>query len=370
MSLDLSSALREAADHAPLGTLEPSVLGRRVRHRRAARTAARTAGGVGLAGVLAVTATQTPGLLDRYSRSVPGTSAVTGLPADQVATTLPTADPGAAPGTCGWAVDRPAAASPLELAVALGTYPEETYSAVPVTVEVRVPENVTFRSVIGVVVAKDGVVVATSPDFMSFGATPAGPISMAGGGDLSVAACGGPDATKVLPDGDYVLYAVLPYEGGLALSPGEPLVISGNSRERWCGAHVSVLPRGDDRVGISGSVRGDDSIDLRLTWSGTAEAELLDERVVLVDAADRIVADSDIWAASGESVTGTLPPGQLQSFSVRTSPTSCDEGAALPSGELRAFVVATVAPSSAEGGSGPSTNATAVAELIGTVTVP
>ncbi|WP_421743419.1 hypothetical protein [Cellulomonas sp.] len=133
---------------------------------------------------------------------------------------------------------------------------------------------------------------------------------------------------------------------------------------------MSVLPRGDDRVGISGSVRGDDSIDLRLTWSGTAEAELLDERVVLVDAADRIVADSDIWAASGESVTGTLPPGQLQSFSVRTSPTSCDEGAALPSGELRAFVVATVAPSSAEGGSGPSTNATAVVELIGTVTVP
>ncbi|WP_421743418.1 sigma-70 family RNA polymerase sigma factor [Cellulomonas sp.] len=85
MSLDLSAALREAADHAPLGTLEPSVLGRRIRRRRATRTAARTAGGVGLAGVLAVTATQTPGLLDRYSRSAPGTSAVTRLPADQVA---------------------------------------------------------------------------------------------------------------------------------------------------------------------------------------------------------------------------------------------------------------------------------------------
>ena len=158
MSLDLSSALREAADHAPLGTLEPSVLGRRIRHRRAARAAAGPPAASDWRGVLAVTATQTPGLLDRVlAKRARHIRAVTGLPADQVATTLPTAETGR--GTrhvrLGRSI-RPAAASPLEeAAVALGTYPEETYSR-------RARDrrgcgsrrNVTFRSVIGVVVAK------------------------------------------------------------------------------------------------------------------------------------------------------------------------------------------------------------------------
>jgi len=81
MSLDLSAALRDAAEHAPVGTLEPTTLGRRIRRRRATRTAVRSAGGVGLAGVIALTATQTPGLLGRFPRSAAG-GAVTGLPAD------------------------------------------------------------------------------------------------------------------------------------------------------------------------------------------------------------------------------------------------------------------------------------------------
>ena len=221
--------------------------------------------------------------------------------------------------------------------MALGTYPEETYSAVPVTVEVRVPENVTFRSVIGVVVAKDGVVVATSPDFVELRRDP-------GRTDLdgrrrrpSVAACGGPDATKALPDGDYVLYAVLPSRGACALSPGEPLVVCRERRgERWCGADVSVHPA-RATTGSDSRVRARRRLDRPpVTWSGTAEAGLLDERVVLVDAADRrIVGGLGRRAASGESVTsGTLTRGSVQGLPCARSPTSCDESAALPAGEL------------------------------------
>ena len=118
MSLDLSAALRDAAEHAPVGTLEATTLGRRIRRRRASRTATRTVGGVGLAGVIALTASQTP---DWWAgpRGAPPAGAVTVLPADEVAHSLPAADRDAVAGQCGWVVEPPPGPSEVDLAVAL-----------------------------------------------------------------------------------------------------------------------------------------------------------------------------------------------------------------------------------------------------------
>lgn len=370
MSLDLSSALREAADHAPLGTLEPSVLGRRIRRRRVTRTAARTAGGVGLAGVLAVTATQAPGLLDRYSRAVPGHAEATGLPADQVAVSLPGADPDAAPGTCGWTVHAPITASPYELGVALGSYPQQTFSSMPVYVSLRITEAVAEPSAVRLVAARDGVVVAAALDTIMWGSDRLGPSSVSGGDFLSLLSCGGPDGGKALPDGDYEVYAVSadPDSGTVvALSPAEPLVVAGNAREPWCGADESVVPGSDGPVDLSGSVTADGAVDLRVTWSGAGEAQLLDQRILLVDEATRrIVADSRAPADEESRVGATLARGEPAAFSVSDGPDGCGDGPP-PSGTYRAVAVVTVAPPAA---TELTTNAVAVTELVGTVIVP
>ncbi|WP_421734850.1 hypothetical protein [Cellulomonas sp.] len=370
MSLDLSSALREAADHAPLGTLEPSVLGRRIRRRRATRTVARTAGGVGLAGALAVTATQTPGLLDSASRTAPGDTRLSRLPPDQVATTLPAADPDAPPGTCGWTVRAPAAASPYELGVALGNYPTQTYSSMPVYISARLTEAVAGPSAVRVVAARNGVVVAAAADVSQWDTGPLGPSSFAGGDFLSLQSCGGPDKSKALPDGDYEVYAAYaePDTGELvALSPAEPLVVAGNAREQWCGSAESVIPDGDARVDLAGDVTPEGAASLRVTWTGHEEAEMLDQRILLVDdTTGAVVADSRAPAESESRAGGTLTPGELVALSVPDRPDGCGDGPP-PSGIYRAIAVVTIAP---QEGEGPTTNAIAAVELSGTVTVP
>ncbi|WP_315098487.1 hypothetical protein, partial [uncultured Cellulomonas sp.] len=308
----------------------------------------------------------------RTAARAPGGADVTRLPADQVATTLPTADPAAAPGECGWTVEQPAAASPITLGATLDRYPQQTYSAMPVTLEVKVGEGVRLQDAIDVVVATDGVVVAVASEAVDFGVDNAGPYSVGAGSAITLAACDGPDVAKALPDGQYVLYAVLASaDAGLAVSPGEPLAIVGNARERWCGADAAVLPRTDDRVVIAGDVTDDGAVDVQLRWTGTAEAQVLDERVVLVDeATGRIAADSDTWSDSVERFSGGLTPGELLGFGIPWHQTGCADGEPLPAGTYRAYAMATVAPAPADLGSWPATNATAVAELSGTVTVP
>ena len=371
MSLDLSAALRDAADHAPLGTLDETALRRRVGRRRAARAAGHATAGLGLAGAIAVTATHTPGVLDGHARAPVGPGAANALPADQVARSLPPADPAAAPGECGWRVEQPTASSPYDLAIGLGQYPQQTYSAMPVTVSVRITAGVDAPAPLAVVVAHDGVVVAVAAEDVEWGDAGTGPMSIAGGAFVSLLTCGGPDRLLALPDGDYEVYTVYvaPDSGGLvALSPAEPLVIAGNAREPWCGADESVIPGNDRRTELSGDVSSDGAAVLRVTWSGQDDAELIDQRVVLVDdATGRIVADSRAPADEESRVSTVLTPGEPFGFSVTDLPDDCGDGEPLPPGTYRAIATVTIAPHAAEG---LPTNALAVSELTGTVTVP
>lgn len=367
MTLDLSSALRDAAEHAPLGAIEPLALSRRVRRRRAVRTAAHTTAGLGLAGAIAVTATQTPGFLDRHDRTPAGPA----LPPDQVASALPAADPEADPGECGWTVQHPPATSPYDLAVALGQYPQETYSSMPLQVSVRITDDVAPPAAIGVVAVRDEVVVAVAADDVEWGDAGPGPASMSGGAHLGLLTCGGADVSKALPDGDYEVYAVYAAAGTgdlVALSPAEPLVVGGNAREPWCGADASVIPGADGRTELSGDVTADGAVHLRVTWSGQETAEMVDQRVVLVDdATGRIVADSR--APSGEEswVNSALVPGETLAFSVTDLPDDCGDDEPLAPGTYRAIATVTVAPHAMDG---LPTNALAVAELSGRVVVP
>ncbi|WP_456788878.1 hypothetical protein [Cellulomonas sp. P5_C5] len=369
MSLDLSAALRDAAERAPVGTLEPTTLGRRIRRRRAAQTAARSAGGVGLAGVLAVAATQTPGLLGRS----PGGS-VPGLPADEVAHELPRADPDAAPGECGWVVE-PAAEPEVDLGVALDTYQQRSYLALPVSLTVHVPAGFTLRDPVDVVVAKDGVVVARASRPHDFAvADDPGPHTIGSWSEMALTTCGGADATKALPDGEYVMYGVLAGADGAgpaALSPGQPLVVAGNVRERWCGADLSVLPRRDDRVQIDAGSVDDVSMNLLLVWKGDAEASMVSARTLLVDdRTGRIVSDSDTWDPALGRLTADLDPGSPLPLTPAVRTTSCVDDAPLPSGTYRVYSVVTVAPTSRDTGGRLTVNATGVAEAAGTLTVP
>jgi len=374
MSLDLSAALRDAAEHAPVGTLEPTTLGRRIRRRRATQTAVRSAGGVGLAGVIALTATQTPGLLGRFPWSAAG-GAVTGLPADEVARELPTADPAAAAGACGWIVEPPTAAPEIELGVSLDTYQQRSYLALPVSLTVHVPDGVTLQDPVDVVVAKDGVVVARAYEGHDLAvADDPGPHSMGSWSEMALTTCGGPDATKALPDGKYTMYGVLPGADGpepAALSPGQPLVVAGNARESWCGAGTSVLPGGDDRVQLDVSVLDDVSMSLWLVWKGDAEASMVSERTLLVDEeTGRIVGDSDTWDSALGRTTADLDPSSPLALTPAIRTTSCVDDAPLPAGTYRSYSVVTVAPMGSDTGEGLATNVTGVAEATGTVTVP
>jgi len=63
----------------------------------------------------------------------------------------------------------------------------------------------------------------------------------------------------------------------------------------------------------------------------------------------------------------SLAPGEPFAFSVSDLADDCGDGEPLPSGTYRAIATVTVGPHAAEGS---STNALAVAELSGSVTVP
>lgn len=373
MSTDLRTALHDVAARAPLGTLEAAALHRRVRRRRAARAAAQGTAGLGLAGAIAVTASHGVELLGgpTYPAAPPP------LPADQVASTLPAADDAAAPGTCGWQVRAPEHTSPWRLGVNLGLYPQHPRSSLPVGVTVESTTSQRMPAPVRVVAERDGVVVAASSDAFDTGASMV-PGTTSGGHHLALVACGGPDDHLTLPDGSYTLRAVLadPVSGEvLALSPGEPLVLAGNARAPWCEADVDVVPDGDEALEVSGTVgAAGRSADLTLTWRpdadgwrGDAEALLLDQRVVLVDAAGRVAADSRTWSEETSSVVGTLAGGRTSSISVQwTSAASCS-GDALPAGTYAAYALVTAAPTDAEG---VTSNVLGVARLGGEVVVP
>lgn len=372
MSTDLRTALHDVAAHAPLGTLETSALHRRVRRRRAARAAAQGTAGLGLAGAIAVTAAHGVDLLG--GPTYPAAPAP--LPADEVASTLPAADDAAEPGTCGWQVRAPQQASPWRLAVNLGHYPQHPRSSLPVGVTVQTTTSEQMPAPARVAAVRDGVVVATSADAFDTGSSLA-PGTTSGSHHLALVACGGPDDHLALPDGSYTLHAVLADPGTgevLALSPGEPLVVAGNARAPWCGAGVGVVPEGDGTLEVGGTVGADGrSADLTLTWGagergweGDEEALLLDERVVLVDAAGRIVGDSRTWSEETSSVAGTLAAGRTTSISVQWTTASCS-GDALPAGSYTAYALVTLAPTGAEG---VTSNLLGVGRLGGEVVVP
>ena len=156
-----------------------------------------------------------------------------------------------------------------------------------------------------------------------------------------------------------------------ALSPGQPLVVAGNTRQSWCGLDLSVLPRRDDRVQLDASLVDDESINLLLRWRVDADASMISERTVLVDAQTRrIVSDSDTRDPALGRLTADLEPGNPLPLTPAIRATSCVDDTPLPTGTYRVYSVVTVAPTSTDAGDGLSTNVTGVAEVAGTVTVP
>ncbi|GAA3817992.1 hypothetical protein [Cellulomonas soli] len=112
MSVDLSRALRDAADRAPLRGLDGQSLADRIHRRRTVRTTARAALGVGLVGAVVVAAVHLNGLDGRVHpvppavpTSSPGpTSTPTASPSPTPTTTptvLPVGDPTRPFGACG-----------------------------------------------------------------------------------------------------------------------------------------------------------------------------------------------------------------------------------------------------------------------------
>ncbi|GEM_PF-3120887 len=350
MTVDLGAALQHAAARAPIPHLSTVELGRRVARRRAARTVARGAAGVGLTGALALTATQSPDLL---GRTPAGYAPATGLPADQVATALPGPDPDAAAGACGWTVRAPSSAPAWDLGVAIDADPETRLSAVPFSVTVQSASPTAPPGAVRTVVARDGVVVAVAFDSWDLADWPSLPVNGASGGHLSLATCGGPDARLTLPDGSYAVHAVMADDATgdvAALSPGEPLDVVGSTRAPWCGADASVLPRGDDRAQLTALAGpGGRAVDLTLTWHGSQDAMLLDQRVAVVDdATGRVVADSGTWSSSRSSMTTTLAPGRTADVPAGWNGTTCD-GTPLPAGTYRLQAFVTLAPVGAVG---------------------
>jgi hypothetical protein len=240
-----------------------------------------------------------------------------------------------------------------------------------VTVKVKArPGGARASEVLRLVVARAGVVVAVAT-------TPVldGPFEGLVSVDLEPVACGGPDALKALPDGTYAVYALVtePTTGALGgLSPGEPLVLAGNAREVWCHADESVLGAGDSRVAVTGDVASDPAevlVDLNVSWSGFAEAQVMDQRVVMVDeATGRIALDTATSGMVRDWILASLVPGDRQHLSLTSRRSSCD-GGALPSGTYRVQSVLTIAPTGADTGARLPTNTTAVAQ-IGRVVVP
>ncbi|WP_448630335.1 hypothetical protein [Cellulomonas soli] len=110
MSVDLSRALRDATDRAPLRSLDRQILTDRVRRRRTARTVARSALGVGAVGAVLVAALHLAGPDARVHPVPPAvpttsptpTSSASATPtATPTATVLPVGDPTRPFGVCG-----------------------------------------------------------------------------------------------------------------------------------------------------------------------------------------------------------------------------------------------------------------------------
>ena len=208
MSLDLSSALRDVAEHAPVGTLElpGSAVGSggvapdRRRHAprsgwgwlRRSPSSRRRRQAPWTASVLPSART------DAVRRRESGPHAAAGLPADQVATVLPAADPAAGPGECGWTVQRPSVESGPDIGVSFGSYAEQAHGSLAV----QYPRAAVRR----------GDVVGGGPAGRRArrggrggrGGRRCSVGSSSGGvwrGGPGLVACGGPDALKALPDG-------------------------------------------------------------------------------------------------------------------------------------------------------------------------
>ena len=231
MSLDLSSALRDAAEHAPLGTLEPVALRRRIRRRRAARTGRTDHGRPGARRRDRRRRRRRPqGSWTVVTRT--GRADDDALPPDQVAQSCPrpTRRPprASAAGPCS---TRPRRRRTTSGSRSGSTRSRRTWS-MPVNVSVRFADGgrrAGPRSAGGCPTTG-----SSSPwrPTRSSGAMRAG-----AGVDVRLApgsvslTCGGADVLKALPDGDYAVYAVVTRPrrpaSSVALSPAEPLVVAG-----------------------------------------------------------------------------------------------------------------------------------------------
>ncbi|MGN8247364.1 hypothetical protein ACTHAM_001539 [Cellulomonas soli] len=227
MSVDLSRALRDAADRAPLRALDRQSLTDRVHRRRTARTVARSVVGVGAVGAVLVTALHLVGPDARVSpvppavpttSPTPTSSATATATAAATAAVLPVGDPTRPFGACGAL----ATAEPLEpvddrfdVVTELGGSTLEAGS--PLTYRGSIGADVAGPAAVPaagpeLAVLRDGVVVATIAPIDA--GSPTWDRRLGGGldielharlADLSICDAGQADASvgHALPAGDY-----------------------------------------------------------------------------------------------------------------------------------------------------------------------
>jgi hypothetical protein len=371
MSIDLNDLLHAAADRVDASAPELAPLTKRIHRRRSMRAGAAAFGTLAVAGGLVVAGAQ----LSPAPRSAP--------PAEpkpsEVAVTLPTVVPGAAPGTCGWEVGAAGADglavdgsdSSLQLAVQSarpsdpGTKGIQVETAV-VGVAAAVPELISEPTLM---LARDGVVVAREQ--MGAGALAApsevaegsGTTSQLWGLGIDAVTCG-PTATD-LPDGTYQLWAIQSVEDGdgavtTLLGGGQDVAVVGGRSPSSCGADVSSLPTTMPGVELEAHTYsgvlpaalfpGVDptrrhlgaSIGFTLTAAASRTGNFA-STIYLADDTGRIVVngvDPTIGQVVGIQSLADSDGGDWETTAQLER--RCDDGAALKPGTYRAFVVVSI----------------------------
>lgn len=403
---DLRDLLHAAADDVPAGGLRSAALAGRVRRRRAARTATRSAVGVGAVGALALGAAQ-------LRAGGPGTDSVAGADAHAASPVAPLA--GADPGACGWAVapgvqpdGTTVTTSAATGAVRATVLPVDTASGGTLDTTVVLgsddeDEAALTADAVTVLVTSDGVVVARRDVDVDGSAVVARQKPWYVWTDVPLAACARPDGAGPTGEltGDLAVWVLADVTRGsraaVLLGGGTPVHVEHGEVPGYCGERVADLPA-DPSVRLTGTaavgavvdqefVAGAEPFDalrtsqqLDVVDPGTRAAGALGgTRLLLTDAAGTVVSDSatadggidragdaggDPWVGSGDRYGGWYDlPDVGQGGQLLADAVTCD-GDPLPSGTYDAWGAMSLAPWDPDQAAGPALG------RLGTVTVP
>ncbi|MBT0992743.1 hypothetical protein KIN34_00365 [Cellulomonas sp. DKR-3] len=397
---DLRDLLHAAADELPTDGLRADALTGRVRRRRAARTATRSAVGVGAVGALALGAAQLQGG-NRAADSVAGADDAEGAAITSVAPQT-----GAAPGACGWAVAAGAQADGTTITTSTTTGALRA-TVLPVDASATTPTGATLDTTVmlgsdeedkarltadavTVLVTSDGVVVARHDvvvDGDSARVAQQAPWYL--WTDVPLEACersDGEGPTGPL-DGDLAVWVLADVtrgdESALLLGGGTAIQVEQGEVPGYCGRTVGDLAS-DRSVALTGTadlgslvdqefVAGAPPLDVLRTSqqldvvdpASRAAGALGSPRLLLTDAAGAVVSDSATSGADpGDRFGGWYDlPAVGQGGQLAADAVTCD-GDPLPAGTYEAWGSMALAPWDPDLAAGPALG------HLGTVTVP